>query len=138
MCQGLTLRQACDMTVWDPNLISNLQTNTNFDSCFNGFNFTFHFYRRILPYKLLMCLLLKLTMEYCCCDSDNKIPRIGIRWNHWYMLKGHTKIKFDILLCFVINRNFEDWGYAVWTLVSATYPLLLCASNFTVNAQHRK
>ena len=27
-------------------------------------------------------------------------------------------------------------GYAVWTLVSATYPLLLCASNFTVNAQH--
>ena len=29
-------------------------------------------------------------------------------------------------------------GYAVWTMVSATYPLLLCASNFTVNAQHRK
>ena len=29
-------------------------------------------------------------------------------------------------------------GMQFWTLVSATYPLLLCASNFTVNAQHRR
>ena len=40
------------------------------------------------------------------------------------------------LVCTVCVCCCWSGGYAVWTLVSATYHLLLCASNFTVNAEH--